>query len=1297
MITKDNFKELIVKLGFSGTKDTFIKKFKETDAYLKVDFKAEKLIYPEDKGLKINERQTCSFSQNENFVVFECVNRLFDKGYKPEHIELEPKWKVGHGASGGRADIMVKDYSGKSLLIIECKTEGKEFDIAWKKTLVNGGQILSYAKQAGSTQFVCLYSSGFNNGKVIWSNYLLTLKDNEKLLLELAEKSPISFEKAKGLDVEDIFKAWSETYQKDYATKGLFEDDIPAYEIGKTKYSIKDLKTISSNDIQGKYHEFATILRQHNVSGRENAFDKLVSLFLCKIVDETNNPEELKFNWKGIAYDDQFSLIDRLQKLYQEGMQRFLGEEVVYISADQIDNAFDFFKNDPDATKDTIKKYFRELKFFNNNDFGFIDVHNEKLFYQNTAILLKIVKMLQDLRLKTDSESASEENQFLGDMFEGFLDQGVKQSEGQFFTPMPIVKFILKALPLEAIVQQLDDIPKTIDFACGAGHFLNEYAKEIKSIVEKRKEVNLDLYYENIYGVEKEYRLSKVAKVSAFMYGQDNINIVYADALSSGKLMDDKNIKDNTFSVLVANPPYSVKGFLETLTESERKKYQLIETVGEKSYPNNNSIEAFFIERAKQLLKPGGVAAIIVPSTILTKGKAKSTSRSTNIFVATREHLLKYFDIIAIAQFGSGTFGKTGTDTVTLFLRRRKENPAPALHFKNRVDAWFNYDKTKDGLFEDEQYLKRYCDHLELDFTDYQTLLQGNPNESLLATEIFSDYRQHFDKWTDIQKLKTKKFFKEFTKEEQLTEIKKRFIIYLSENEKDKLYYFVLACQNPQEVLIIKSPSKNSEIKEYLGYEWSAAKGNEGIKYLGGSQLEKLEGEDEDDGNVALEEDDKRVLNNMFNLNSIKTPLYDPADRHNCDKINSLIEKNYNGDMIVIPETLRKFVIQSELHEMMDFSLINFNKGLTMSPKQKHHSLESKWPSTRLEKVAPYVTEKISLSEIEIKNYITTDNLLQNRQGIVEFVGTSGADRITKYQISDTLISNIRPYLKKIWFADRDGGCSSDVMVFRSANFKVCKPQYLFYILSTDTFFDYVMAGKQGAKMPRGDKDKIMRFQIPIPTEAVQGQIIQACITIDKEVKESQRLIDESGDKIEKLYSEAFAKANISYKLSDTDRFELSIGKRILKEDINSDGIGLPVYSANVFEVFGHIEKELIKDFSKPSVVWGIDGDWLVNFVAPNEPFYPTDHCGVIRVKGNEISPKYLAWVLKKEGERIRFSRTNRASLDSMRTLSLMFPSKEVQAKLIKEVEKEEKKIMDAQLTAQVANSRKEEAIRKFL
>ena len=77
--------------------------------------------------------------------------------------------------------------------------------------------------------------------------------------------------------------------------------------------------------------------------------------------------------------------------------------------------------------KINVLSYFRELKFYTNNDFAFIDVHNEELFKQNSEILLKMVKMFQDIKLKTD-----EQNQFLGDLFEGFLDDGIKQSEGQF-------------------------------------------------------------------------------------------------------------------------------------------------------------------------------------------------------------------------------------------------------------------------------------------------------------------------------------------------------------------------------------------------------------------------------------------------------------------------------------------------------------------------------------------------------------------------------------------------------------------------------------------------------------------------------------------------------------------------------------------------------------------------------------------------------------------------------------------------------------------------------------------------
>ena len=1300
MIDKDSFKIILRKLGFIENNEVFHKSFSDIDAYLEVDFKNQKLIYPIDKGFIISGEFTTNFSNKENFVVFECVHRLFEKGYKPYHIELEPKWTVGHGASGGRADIMIKDNSLKSLLIIECKTAGREFDEEWKKTLINGGQIFSYAKQAGSTQFIALYTSDFIDNKLIPSYYLISLNDNKSLLEELSDKEPLSYKRAKLLNKEDIYQAWCETYAQDYATKGLFEIDIPAYEIGKIKFLLSDLNTINSNDIQGKYHQFATILRQYNVSGRENAFDKLINLFLCKVVDETNNPDELNFYWKGISYDSPFELVDRLQKLYKEGMQRFLGEDVVYVSNHQIEDAFRFFKKDPDSTRETIKKFFKELKFYNNNDFGFIDVHNEKLFHQNTKVLLAVIKMLQDIKLKSE-----EENQFLGDMFEGFLDQGVRQSEGQFFTPIPIVKFILKSLPLEQVIIG-NEIPKVIDYTCGAGHFLNEYAQEIKPIVNEIKDASILNYYSNIIGIEKEYRLSKVAKVSAFMYGQDDIKIAYADALANIP-----TINNNEYTILVANPPYSVKGFLETLSEVDRQKYDLINTISDKSYPNNNSIETFFIERAKQLLKPDGIAGIIVPSSILSKGKSKSTSKTTNVYVATRELLLKYFDVIAISEFGKGTFGKTGTNTVTLFLRRKKENPAPADHYKNRIDAWFRGDRAKDGIFEDEHFIKKYCNHLELQFKDYQTLLDGVPNKKLLNSELFIDYSKEFNDWSEIKNRKKQPSFKILSKDEQQAEIDKRFLCYLQDCESEKLYYFVLASLNSQDVLIVKSPSKTTEMKAFLGYEWSSAKGNEGIKYIGDIKVDIIlpnNIDEKEDGDVMLEDEDKRVLSNIYNLNNINTPLYDPQDNENPEKLNYLVAQNFDGVELAIPEKLKDYASTSSLIDMIDFRKIDFNKSITLTPKTTYF-FETKWELEKLSSIAEINPSKTELKNIKNDTFVSFVEMASvSDNGFISKVEKRKYEEVknggyTYFQEGDILIAKITPCMENgkcalaVDLPARVGFGSSEFHVIRCKNKKYSK--YVFLLLNNPDLrkvAEQNMTGSSGHR--RVPEDFYTNLKIPIlPNEETLNGLMMEFSELENNFIASMKLIEEEKEKLNNLYQEAYSKADKVFKLSDNEIFDISIGKRVLKRELSKDGKGIPVFSANVFNPFGLINKILIDDFTTPTVLWGIDGDWMVSCLPEDYPFYPTDHCGVLKIKTMDIHPKYLAWALKTEGEEKRFSRANRASIDSIKTITIKAPTKTIQKKLIENVKKIEEKITNAQSLINDFQSSKATIFKKYL
>lgn len=405
MITLKNFPDLLVALGFEEDKASKIysKYFKESKCTLKVDFAKEQMIYP--AGVKIGRETTTNFSANENFVVFECVCRLLEKGYKPSDIYLEKPIPGGHGDAAGWADIIISktEENGESqaFIIVECK-KADEFDKFWKITLSERSQLFNYYNNFQSAKWLCMYTSDFVSGKPIYRTTIIPLEDNEEYLK--TDSTLISYRSCKGKDnfAQRSYDVWKNTYDCDYSEEGLLEEEIQPYYPGKRKYSVSDLQEIDEGAIQKKYNEFATILRKYNVSGRENAFDKLVNLLLAKVIDEVNNPLDLDFYWKGTAYDDDFKLQDRLLRLYRDGMERFLDEKITYIENSAIDDAFRFVRSDPDGTKSTILDYFRKLKYFSNNDFSFIEVHNETLFKQNSVVLKEVVRMFENIKLKTE-------------------------------------------------------------------------------------------------------------------------------------------------------------------------------------------------------------------------------------------------------------------------------------------------------------------------------------------------------------------------------------------------------------------------------------------------------------------------------------------------------------------------------------------------------------------------------------------------------------------------------------------------------------------------------------------------------------------------------------------------------------------------------------------------------------------------------------------------------------------------------------------------------------------------------
>ena len=1095
MIIQNQLPDLLLAMGFTKKAASYIKTIGA--ATLEINTAKHEIIYPE--GIVINERQTCNFSSNENFVVLECVHRLLEKGYKPEHIELEPKWKVGHGASGGRADILVKDNSGRALLIIECKTAGLEFKRAWNKTLQDGDQLFSYAQQISETQFLCLYASDFEAGTLSYQSYLIAHRDNPKYL----EENP-GFKSFKDTtDVKERFAVWRETYKLDYRTQGLFESNIQPYHVGKDKYTLADLHGIAAADQQKKYHEFATILRQHNVSGRENAFDKLINLFLCKLVDETENPHDLKFYWKGVAFDTHFDLIDRLQQLYQKGMGKFLGETITYIDQSAVKNAMRFIRQNPDATQKAVWKLFLEQKFFTNNDFSLIDVHNEKLFYQNAEILLKILQMWQDIRLT----NALGNNQFLGDMFEGFLDQGVKQSEGQYFTPMPICRFIFMSLPLGSMLGEGAVPIKAIDYACGAGHFLNELATQTRPLIAQQwqgdQTAHFKAQHSAIYGIEKEYRLSKVAKVSAFMYGQQDINICYGDGLVQQHAAF-PDIKNDSFDLLVANPPYSVRGFLETLPEEERSAYALLKTVDK--LESSNTIEAFFIERAQQLLKAGGVAAIILPSSILSNG--------SGTYIKTREILLQYFDIVAIVELGSGTFGKTGTNTVTLFLRRKKTTPDTAEHYSERVNQWFNVDESQSE-YKDAYLVDQYAAHIGVSLDSYKTLLAGNETGAWTMVEYFDVYTTAFNDSAEVKALYKQKYFKVFTELEQAKEINKRYLKYVQRQERDKLYYFVMASDQAHPVLVIKSPSDNKAQKAFLGYDWSTSKGDEGIKLSKNSNGHHM------------------------------TWLYDESHRNNPDKLNRLIADNFEGKLGLIPDTFGLVASSSRLVDMLDFSRAGFEKQIALVSKKAVLLQSTRYPMEKLSALSVMLrrgkSPKYGDSAIQIIKSGQARGYFEFDFSEKHFVQEGFALDERKLQPGDLLINSTgKGTAGRVTYFDLPGDfvVDSHISIFRPNARLISK--FGLYSLARIGFKALESLADGASGQIELTLDTIGNIEIPLPPIDIQQKIVDECENVDNESNSAKIEILAANSKISKYFQQL-----LNFKIQPLDRVAEKISNSV--------------------------------------------------------------------------------------------------------------------------------------------------------
>lgn len=875
----------------------------------------------------------------------------------------------------------------------------------------------------------------------------------------------------------ELFKTWKESYELQYFEQGIFEANVNAYKILEITPTFDNLKELKE---EGKYHEFAKILRKHNISGKENAFDKLVNIFLCKIYDETFNKNNLKFGYFGVMADTYANMQDRLMWLYKEAMKEFLGEKITFVSNEDIEKDFKQLKIK--TLKEVMQNYIKELKFYSNNDFAFLEVHNKELFLKNALVLKEIVELFANYKLTQNST-----NQFLGNLFELFLQKGMKQDEGQFFTPIQICEFIMYSLPLQEMLSKNSKALRVIDYACGAGHFLNTYANELKRYLT---EDELKEHYKNIYGIEKEYRLSKVSKVSSAMYGQNEINILYADALASFELANTNNlegekakpqIESNSFDLLIANPPYSVKGFLETLSDKSKNTYKLFND--DINIETNNSIECFFCERANQILNDNAKAAIILPSSILNKD---------SIYKNTREILFQNFDFIAIVELGNQTFGATGTNTIILFLRKKEtfkqENHLISQDYsliKERIEA----ENLKDNENFYQNYLSAYCDFRKFDKELYSNFLNGNLDSNLAELEAFKDYRNAFRQTSDYKKLKESKIYKESKDKQDLED--KAFLAYAQAIEKDKLLYFCLSLN--QEVLIIKSPSDIKEQKKFLGYEWSNRKGDEGLKELHEPYL---------------------------------SPLFERGNPQNETKLNTLICKAFLKTLSDIPKDLQGYASKARLIDMMDFEKVEFNKAISLNPNNSMQSEETnpfancKYELVKLGTICKiYQPKTITAKEIQENG----DYKVYGANGVIGFYN--------KYNHKDSEVAMTcrGATCGTINYTEPLSWITGNAMIITPLKNNLILKKFLVYILPLSNVKNIIT----GSAQPQITKNNLTTLKIPLPPLEIQKQIVAEC----EEVEEQHNTLSLSIKEYQNLIKAMLQKCGI---IEDNQEYELN-------------------------------------------------------------------------------------------------------------------------------------------------------------
>jgi type I restriction enzyme M protein len=644
-------------------------------AKLRISSEIDMLIHMDSNkfsvhGICADRKNIFDLSKPENHCVFMLLLKLLRKGYAPVCITLEKSWQTGH--SPIYLDIMIRSTNDGSVFMFEVKeiAEFSKYANAANESKVK--QLCSYAMQEKTTSMASFYSYNFDEGKDYFANIYCA---------ELRHQS---------LNSDDFYDRWNKVFdENDYIEQN------PVFSIKKSIKTYAALRNITEEDTKTLFYQFLTILRLNSISDKPTAFMKMINLFLAKLADEISEDKDFSakdstgnaFHLHGMRFqyvegESTESFMKRLNELYKEGMLRYLKKEVIDYSDTELERIINGSRNAE------IMRVLDNLRLKLNLNFAFIDVYDDTTFLENYAVVKEIVKLLENYKLKYETK-----HQFLGDFFEELLNTSLKQESGQFFTPLPLVDFMVGSLDIESRISaeicggSRDFVPKAIDYACGAGHFLVSIMDAIQKVLaawnedgmtteQKRK---IKQYKEfpyswadekHVVGIEKDYRLAKTTKIASFLNGDGDVEIIAGDGINrfdcaeyQQTILHAAEHRNEIFDYVISNPPYSVDGFMlnfrKNRISADSGAFSLLH--GEIS-AKDSAIEVFFVERTEQLLKRGGIAAVILPQSVLSNEK----------YERMRRFVFANFRILCMLLTADTTFAATTTSPVILFMRKEK-------------------------------------------------------------------------------------------------------------------------------------------------------------------------------------------------------------------------------------------------------------------------------------------------------------------------------------------------------------------------------------------------------------------------------------------------------------------------------------------------------------------------------------------------------------------------------------------------------------------------------------------------